>query len=248
MEINDRLTGTYLSRRSVFKAAAGLGLAAVAVGPVSGLLSSVTARSTDTLIVNSAGARLRSGPGTGYSVLASLAKGTEVRYLADGGYANGYRWSKVQVLATGKQGYVAASLLSAPDGSGDPVIIGVMYATANVNLRSGPSTSNTVLRVVAKDSAVQASDTARNGFRYVIHNGLAGWISESYLSFRDAPSGETFTTTARLNLRSAPSATAPVVLIMPANSVVAALAGTASGWRQVSYKGTVGWAATAYLN
>ena len=247
MDINDRLTGTYLNRRSVFKAAAGLGLAAVAVGPVSGLLSSVAARSTDSLFVNSAGARLRSGPGTGYGVLASLAKGTEVRYLADGGSANGYRWYKVKVLATGKEGFVAANLLSGPDGSGDPVIMGILYTTAKVNLRSGPSTSNTVLRVVPADAAVQASDTARNGFRYVIHNGLAGWISDSYLAHRDAPS-ETFTTTARLNLRSAPSATAPVTLIMPANSVVAALSGTAPGWRQVSYKGTVGWAATAYLN
>ena len=241
-------TNTLLSRRSILKTAAGLGAAAILTGPALGLVSPAAARSTDTLIVNTSGTRLRSGPGTGYAILASLGKGTEVRYLADGGYATGYRWYKVQVLATGKQGYIAASFLSAPDGSGDPVIIGVMYTTANVNLRSGPSTTNSVLRVVPANSAVQSSDTARNGYRYVIHNGLAGWIAESYLAFRDAPSEGTFTTTALLNLRAQPSTSAAVLALMPSGSVVTALAGTAPGWRQVSYKGIVGWASTTYLN
>jgi len=236
------------SRRSILKAAAAIGAGAALAGPALGTLSPAAARSTDSLIVNTAGARLRSGPGTGYAILASLAKGTEVRYLADGGTANGYRWSKVKVLSTGKEGYVAASLLSAPDGSSAPVIIGTMYTSASVNLRSGPSTGHQVLRVVASGSAVQASDTASNGFRYVIHNGLAGWIAESYLAWRDAPSEGTFTTTARLNLRAQPSTAATVLAIMPSGSVVTALSGTAPGWRQVSWKGTVGWASTNYLN
>jgi uncharacterized protein YgiM (DUF1202 family) len=247
MNLNDRL-GMPLNRRSVFKAAAGIGLTAALLGPASGLVSPAAARSTDSLIVNTSGARLRSGPGTGYGVLASLAKGAEVRYLADGGSANGYRWYKVKVLSTGKEGFVASSLLSAPDGSGDPVIVGVMYTTARVNLRSGPSTGHQVLRVVAADTAVQVTDEAYNGYRYVIHNGLAGWISEGYLAHRDAPSEGAFTTTARLNLRAQPGSAAAVLLVMPANATVTAMAGTANGWRQVSYKGTVGWAATAYLN
>ena len=68
------------------------------------LLNQAAARSTDTRIVNTEGARLRSGPGTGYSILASLAKGTEVQYLAYGGSANGYEWHKVKVVASGKEG------------------------------------------------------------------------------------------------------------------------------------------------
>jgi uncharacterized protein YgiM (DUF1202 family) len=241
-------TRSVVTRRSFLKTAAGIGVGVALAGPALGLLSPAAARSTDSLIVNTAGARLRSGPGTGYATLASLGKGTEVRYLADGGSANGYRWSKVRVLATGKEGFVAANLLSAPDGTGTPVIIGTMYTSASVNLRSGPSTSNSVLRVVPANSAVQASDTASNGYRYVIHNGLAGWIAESYLAWRDAPSEGTFTTTANLNLRAEPSTAATVLAQMPSGSVVTALSGTAPGWRQVSYKGTVGWASTNYLN
>ena len=87
--VADRLN-TGMSRQGVLKGLAGLGTAAVLV-PGIGQLSPAAARSTDSLIVNTAGARLRSGPGTGYATLAQLSKGTEVRYLADGGSANGYR-------------------------------------------------------------------------------------------------------------------------------------------------------------
>lgn len=243
--------GKTANRRSFVKAIAGIGGAA-ALAPTLGLLAPAAARSTDSLIVNTSGARLRSGAGTGYGVVASLAKGTEVRYLADGGTANGYRWYKVRVLATGKEGFVVASLLSAPDAGpgGDPVIVGSAKTTAAVNLRSGPSTGNSVLRVVPKGAAVQASNTVRSGFRYVIHNGLAGWIADQYLSWSPAgnPTGETFRATANLNLRAEPNTGARVKLVIPSGATVKALSGTANGWREVSYNGMSGWAATSYLN
>jgi uncharacterized protein YgiM (DUF1202 family) len=215
----------------------------------SSLIRNVAARSTDTRIVNTEGARLRSGPGTGYTILASLAKGTEVQYLAHGGSANGYEWHKVKVIATGKDGFIAASLLSMPGSTGsDPVMIGTAKTLANVNLRSGPSTGHQVLRVVPSGASIQVSSTVQGGFRYVIHNGLAGWMSDQYIAWGSQPGTTTFTTTANLNLRAEPSTSAKVLLVMPSGATVTALAGTASGWRQVSYKGTTGWAATAYLN
>lgn len=238
-----------VNRRSFLKMI-GAGTAALAIGAAS-TPGRTSARSTDTLIVNTEGSRLRSGAGTGYTVLASLAKGTEVQYLAYGGSANGYEWYKVRVFSTGKEGFMASSLLSAPDaGPGsDPVIVGSATTTAYVNLRSGPSTSHQVLRVVPSGVSVQISTTVQGGFRYVIHDGLAGWISDQYLtSGGSQPGGETFTTTAALNLRAEPSTSAKVLLVMPSGAVVKALSGTASGWRQVSYNGTAGWASTSYLN
>lgn len=248
-----RTFGTTIDRRSLVKSVAGFGVAAAALAPALGLIGPAAARSTDSLIVNTAGARLRSGPGTSYRILASLAKGTEVRFLADGGTANGYRWSKVRVLATGREGFVAASLLSAPDGgTGDPVIIGTARTTAAVNLRSGPSTSNSVLRVVARGATVQISGTVRSGFRYVIHNGLAGWIADQYLSSSvpgDGPYDPNYaTTTTALRLRAEPSLSAKVLLVMPSGARVRLLDGGAGQFRKVSYNGTVGWAAYAYLN
>lgn len=240
--------GTTITRRSLVKSLAGIGVTAAVLTPARGLISPAAARSTDSLIVNTDGARLRSGPGTGYRTLAFLAKGTEVRFLADGGSANGYRWYKVRVLATSKEGFVAASLLSAPNGGtgSDPVIVGSAVTTANVNLRSGPSTSHQVLRVVAKGSTVKISNTVQNGFRYVVFNGLAGWIFAQYLS--SGSTGETFTTTARLNLRAQPSLSAKVLLVIPSGARVRATSQVSGSFRQVIYNGVTGWAATAYLN
>lgn len=234
-----------VNRRSFLKTI-GAGSVALAVGATS--LQGAFARSTDIRIVNAEGSRLRSGPGTGYTILASLSKGTEVRYLAYGGSANGYEWHNVKVVSTGKEGFMASSLLSSPDGTGAPVITGSATTTAYVNLRSGPSTGHQVLRVVPYGASVQTSDTVQGGFRYVIHDGLAGWMSDQYLAWGSQPGSGTFTTTAYLNLRAEPSTSAKVLLVMPSGAKVTALAGTADGWRQVSYNGTTGWASTAYLN
>jgi len=251
--VDTRITtlGATVTRRSLVKSIVGIG-AAAALASTIGLGTPATARSSDSLIVNTAGARMRSGPGTGYTVIASLAKGTEVRYLADGGTANGYRWYKVRVLATGKEGFVAAILLSAPSGGtgADPVIVGSATTTASVNLRSGPSTSNSVLRLVPKGAAVQSSNTVQNGFRYVIHNGLAGWIADQFLSAGGSQPGPvpTYqTTTANLNLRAEPSSTAKVLLVIPAGAQVRPNGAMSNGFAQVNYNGTVGWAAAAYL-
>ena len=240
--------GRSFNRRSFLKTV-GAGAAALAVGGTM-LPIGASARSTDTRIVNTEGARLRSGPGTGYSILASLAKGTEVQYLAYGGSANGYEWHKVKVISSGKEGFIASVLLSMPDGGtgSDPIITGSATTTDYVNLRTGPSTGHQVLRVVPKGASVQTSSTVQSGFRYVIHNGLAGWMSDQYISWGSQPGTSTFTTTTYLNLRAEPSTPAKILLVMPSGAKVTALSGTAPGWRQVSYNGTAGWASTNYLN
>jgi uncharacterized protein YraI len=235
-----------VNRRSFLKTI-GAGTMALAFG--AGALKDAGARSTDIRIVNTEGARLRSGPGTGYTVLASLSKGTEVRYLAYGGSANGYEWHKVKVVSSGKEGFVASSLLSAPDDSGQtPVITGSATTTDFVNLRSGPSTGHQVLRVVPYGAYVETTSTVQGGFRYVVHNGLAGWMSDQYLYWGRDTGSETFTTTADLNLRAEPGTSARILLVMPSGATLTALAGTSPGWRQVSYNGTTGWASTDYLN
>jgi uncharacterized protein YraI len=246
----DSLLSRPFNRRGFLKTA-GAGTLALAFGGTA-LLSQATARSTDTRIVNTEGARLRSGPGTGYTILASLAKGTEVQYLAYGGSANGYEWHKVKVIATGKDGFIAASLLSMPGSTGsDPVMIGTATTTAYVNLRSGPSTGHQVLRVVPSGASIQVSSTVQGGFRYVIHNGLAGWMSDAYISFDPGPGNgpvpNYHTTTANLNLRAEPSTSAKILLVIPSGAKVTPHGLITNGFAKVTYNGTVGWASTAYL-
>jgi len=57
-----------------------------------------------------------------------------------------------------------------------------LITTADLNLRTGPSTTYAVLRVIPKGSLVQLLDpTPVNGFLHVDHQGLAGWASSTYL-------------------------------------------------------------------
>jgi uncharacterized protein YgiM (DUF1202 family) len=110
-----------------------------------------SARSTDVLIVNANSTRLRSGAGTSFGVVASLARGTEVRFLDNGGNANGYTWYKVKVLSTGRDGFVASSLLSAPDSTGgDPGFPpNVTVTSGPLRVRQYPGVSQPVLATVA---------------------------------------------------------------------------------------------------
>lgn len=61
------------------------------------------------------------------------------------------------------------------------------------------------------------------------------------------PPLSTARTTANLNLRSGPGTQNAVLLVMPLGSVVTLLAGPTSGWYQVHYSGTTGWASATFL-
>ena len=55
-------------------------------------------------------------------------------------------------------------------------------------------------------------------------------------------------TTANLNLRAAPSLSAPIYLVIPNGAEVGrATSGDTNGFAQVTYNGVTGWASTAYL-
>ena len=236
--IEQQLSQRSLSRRHVLGKALGFGAAAVAVGIAGKVSTGGTQAATVTQYKTTARVNVRSGPGTSYGIITVLAAGAIVAHT--GKIVNRF----YEVGAGHTYGWIHGDYLTRL--SSDPVIVGSAVTTANVNLRSGPSTGHQVLRVVAKGSTVKITNTVQNGFRYVIHNGLAGWMYTQYLS--SGSTGETFTTTARLNLRAQPSTSATVLLVMPSGATVKALSGTASGWRHVSYNGTIGWAATAYLN
>jgi uncharacterized protein YraI len=58
-----------------------------------------------------------------------------------------------------------------------------LVATADVNLRDGPSTTNAILHVVPKGSSVTVvSTTAQNGFVNVAHLGVSGWSGACFVT------------------------------------------------------------------
>ena len=66
-----------------------------------------------------------------------------------------------------------------------------LKSTTNVNLRNGPSTSNTILHVVPEGSTVTLLASApENGFYKVKHNGTTGWTYGQYYTLIDDGQGD----------------------------------------------------------
>jgi len=191
---------------------------------------------------------LRSGPGMGYRVLLVIPKGARV--FDRGEASNGFRKVTYNNTAGWASGQYLAAGTSVPPHAGP--VIGNSVTTTDLNLRTGPSTGERVIRVLAKGSAVEITGTVVEGYRYVYHQGIGGWAADQYLGTGvpgDAPYDPRYARiTAAVNLRSRPSASAQVRRVIPSGARVRLGAEAANGYRAVTYNGSTGFVATAYLN
>jgi uncharacterized protein YraI len=237
--ISDTLS-TAMNRRSILKTLAGTGAAALTLRAMTPAFANHTAQ-TYTVSSN---ANFRSGPGTSFSIISVIYKGAP--FQINGQVQNGY----AGIIYNGKSGWVLASLVVAAGSTGsDPVITGQAFTSSAVNLRSGPGTTYSVLRVVPGGSRIGTSTTVTNGYRYVTHNGLAGWMSDTYISFSagEGPVPAYQTTTANLNLREQPNTTSKILLVIPVATKVVPTGAFQINFAQVTYNGVKGWVSMAYL-
>ncbi|MGI6113904.1 MAG: SH3 domain-containing protein [Mahellales bacterium] len=120
---------------------------------------------------------IRKGPGTGYSVLTTLPKGTKVDILS---LANG--WYKVR-LSDGRIGYAVDDYISEDGTSGGgnqpSNRQGVVTASA-LNIRKSATTSSSVLGVLRKNDKVEI--LGKTGSWYKIKSGsITGYVHSDYL-------------------------------------------------------------------
>ena len=121
--------------------------------------------------------------------------------------------------------------------------------TDALNLRDGPGLGYAVLLVMPVGASVTVTGDPQAGFYPVSYNGSQGWASGDYLS----PSGWTgsgtgsATTTDSLNLRTAPSLDATILLVMPPGASVTLTGGESGQFIAISYNGRQGWASRDYL-
>jgi uncharacterized protein YraI len=132
------------------------------------------------------------------------------------------------------------------DGGGDAT------TTSDLNLRSGPSTADDVLRVMPPGAAVTIDGEPENGFYPVTYQGTSGWAYGGYLDLGDdgepAPAiGEAGVTSA-LNLRAGPSTRDDVLAVMPEGAIVEITGDPENGFYPVRYDGENGWAFGDYLD
>jgi D-alanyl-D-alanine carboxypeptidase len=239
------------SKAVIEKPVRRLALLVVALGLVfSGVVGSggtAEARSCDPCpVITTSDLNLRAGPGTNHKVLTVIPAGVEL--LVGNETNNGYGPTGY----AGNKGWAHRDYMRPADALPAPgTVIGTAVTTDDLNLRTGPGTGHSVIYVVRANTRVEVTDATANGYRYVYHAGVGGWMADQYLSYgvpNDPQQPGYAVTTADLNLRAGPSTADKVLLVMASGSTVRLGDQWANGYRMVTYAGTTGWAATAYLN
>ena len=133
----------------------------------------------------------RKGPGTNYSIITSLNKGTKVGYISE---SNG--WAKISY--NGNIGYMSTSYLATIDSNGggnnsesneDSTVKSEKQVTGNrVNFRKGPGTNYSVITSLNKGTKVGYISES-NGWAKVNYNGTIGYMSANYIGVVDSNSG-----------------------------------------------------------
>lgn len=204
---------------------------------------------------------LRKSPSTSASIVSVVDKNGSLTVLGENS-----GWYKIS--CGGHEGYISqayVTLTSSSSGSTDAAGSDSLYATPvtaqaveRVNLRKSPSTSASILKVVAASQSV--SVLGENGSWYkVSFSGREGYISKNYLrldgdgsdavvpdGFTSYPAARSGYTTDRVNMRAEASSDAKIAKVLNKN-VSVSLLGEQGGFYQVKYDSTVGYISKDYV-
>ena len=198
---------------------------------------------TTTKYVNTLSLNVRSGPSTSYSVIGKVSEGDKVEVIST---SNG--WSKIKY--NGKTGYVSSQYLSSSAAPESTTTTTKYVNTLSLNVRSGPSTSYSVIGKVSEGDKVEVISTS-NGWSKIKYNGKTGYVSSQYLSSSAAPESTTTTTkyvnTLSLNVRSGPSTSYSVIGKVSEGDKVEVIS-TSNGWSKIKYNGKTGYVSSQYLS
>lgn len=266
--VSHRSVASRRSRISLHRLIAVATILSLAFGGLATVPAAVDAASATT----TSALNLRSGPGTSYGVIVVMPAGAAVEVTGDpqaGFYPVTYR---------GNSGFASGDFLSIGGGGGGGGVTtggptGTRYVIdGSLNLRSGPSTSDSVITVLREGAAVELSGEQSNGFARVTYNGTGGWAFAQYLGTNggggagsndnggtsgggsgsvavgDSVTGSATVVNGRLNLRRGPGTTYAVISVMPNGAAVELMGSAQSGFHPVRYNGTKGWASGQYLN
>ena len=154
--------------------------------------SHITSGGTGKVVNVSSHLNIRSGAGTGYSIVGSLSNGVTVNILGKSG-------SWYHISHNGITGYVSAEYLqevSSGSNSSGSTSIGstvssgkgqVYNVTSNLRVRSNPSTSSTVLGYLLNGEVVDIIGSS-NGWVHINYQGSTGYVSAEYIKNYDGTS------------------------------------------------------------
>lgn len=191
--------------------------------------------------------RMRSGPGTGYSILGTYNNGTALTITGtDSG------WTKVTI--GGVSGYIRSDYVAVSGGSssqgGQTTQTGYINGMS-VRMRSGPNTSSQILGVY--DTGKEMTITGSSGNWYAVScDGKTGYVCKDYMTTSkpgssNANSGtEGYIKGSSVRMRSGPG-TGYSILGTYNNSTPLTITGTSGDWTAVTINGLKGYVNSAYV-
>ena len=150
------------------------------------LLISLSAYAAQSGTVTASVLNVRSGPGTGYSVIGKFYSGEVIQFENSG---NG--WYKVYY--NGVEGYISSNYVSTRGSNltdrssvNRPSVVAGYSTATSLNLRSAPSTDGQVIAALPQYSPISIGEGV-NGWYKVTYNGVEGYVSADYVAFGQAP-------------------------------------------------------------
>ncbi|AXE37388.1 septal ring lytic transglycosylase RlpA family protein [Acidipropionibacterium virtanenii] len=147
--------------------------------------------------------------------------------------------------------------------AGVPAIVGsiaqaattTLHASAAVNVRTGPGTSNARIGVLYPGDEVAATGSSVDGWTPVTYQGRKAWVSTRYLAGGGYTPDTTTTsaagsawTTANLNLRAGAGASQRVIATLPRGTEVTRTGKVSGEWTAVTSDKGSGWVHGNYLS
>jgi uncharacterized protein YraI len=218
----------------------------------------------DTVYVTSEGLNVRSGPGTGYSVIDTMSYGQNGLIVDGPVAADGYTWYELNYVGGTTDGWVAGDYLGLVSTGGSFAIGDTVSVTsATLNIRSGPGIGYSVIDYFAygDQSVIVDGPVGADGYTWyeVTYGGGAysGWVAGDYLAYVAsggfAIDDTVYSTAGALNVRSGPGTGYSVIDTMSygQNGLIVDGPVVADGytWYELNYVGgtTDGWVAGEYL-
>lgn len=131
---------------------------------------------------------VRTTSGADYQVVTEVGKGT--RLAVTGVVQNG----RAQIVFRGAVRWVTARYLSNPDNVGPsvptlPAVVGTRYATADLLIRSNPTSSFITVATVPAGTRLSITGLTENGRAQIVYSGAVRWVTAAYLSATPPSSG-----------------------------------------------------------
>ncbi len=240
--MNPILKGLRTGVAAVAVAALVQSVGTMAMGPLADASSS---QATATTAVN-----IRAAATTSSARVGILYKGQKIQAIS-----SSQGWTAV--THGGRTAYIATAYLTS-----DSVVVekpstsskGDVFTIADLNLRSGPSLSSSISRVVTKGTKLSLTGTISGAYSQVTYNSTTLWAATSYLSTSaGAPSQSLppvtgrMKATASLMIRTTADRDFTSLGDVPQGTILDATGVVTSGLAQVVWQGNVRWVNNSYV-